>query len=450
MRASLANLWENTRSSLWFVPTILVAVAFALSSVLIEIDVLLAERQSTAIPWLFSGTADAARTMLSVVAGSLITVISIAISLTMVALVQASAQFTPRLLRQFTASRVNQIVLGAYTGTFIYALLILRTVRSSEQSDPFVPALSVTVAVGLALVCLGLLIFFIHHMSQSLQVTVIMDQVRNELIEQIDDLYPENMGEVPLEPQPISDIIRQLKGRDRLTLIRSEKAGFLRRIDETTLQNTPFGAASWLWIRPKIGDYVTQGGILGRIESIDNEQVVEHVRKAFVIDRERTPQQDPMFAIRQLVDIGLKALSPGINDPTTAEHVLYHLGDALGQLAIRPFPSNIRATEDQRTQIIFSRPAWSDFVDTVFSQIRRAAESDVHVTSTLLEVLYELALHLPPGSRADPIRQQVAEVRTSVEQSSFSLADKKKLYALANSVEDVVAGNINQSDTMLL
>ena len=330
------------------------------------------------------------------------------------------------------------------------SLLILRTVRSAEQGDPFVPALSVTVAVGLALICLGLLIFFIHHMSQSLQVTVIMDQVRNELIEQIDDLYPENMGEVPLEPQPISDILRQLKRSDRLKLIRSEKAGFLRRIDETTLQNIPFGAASWLRISSENRGLCDAGGILGRIESIDNEQVVEHVRKAFVIDRERTPQQDPMFAIRQLVDIGLKALSPGINDPTTAEHVLYHLGDALGQLAIRPFPSNIRATEDQRTQIIFSRPAWSDFVDTVFSQIRRAAESDVHVTSTLLEVLYELALHLPPGSRADPIRQQVAEVRTSVEQSSFSLVDKKKLYALANSVEDVVAGNINQSDTMLL
>ena len=160
MRENIQNLWDNVKSSLWFIPSVLVVLALAAFFHLIEVDVILALAASTVIPWLFSGTADAARTMLSVVAGSLITVISIAISLTMVALVQASAQFTPRLLRQFTASRTNQIVLGAYTGTFIYALLVLRTVRSADQDTPFVPALSVTIAVGLSLVCLGLLDLF--------------------------------------------------------------------------------------------------------------------------------------------------------------------------------------------------------------------------------------------------------------------------------------------------
>lgn len=168
MRSKLRNLWENVQSSLWFIPTVLVGVAVLVSSLLIEADVALAERDSLLIPWLFSGTADAARTLLSVVAGSLITVISIAISLTIVALVQASAQFTPRVLRQFTASRVNQVVLGTYTATFVYALLVLRTVRNGDEGEAFVPALAVTSAVGLALLCLALLIFFIHHMSQSL------------------------------------------------------------------------------------------------------------------------------------------------------------------------------------------------------------------------------------------------------------------------------------------
>jgi len=133
MWSKLRNLWENVQSSLWFIPTILVGVAILASLLLIEADVALAQRDSLLIPWLFSGTADAARTLLSVVAGSLITVISIAISLTIVALVQASAQFTPRVLRQFTASRVNQVVLGTYTATFVYALLVLRTVRSGDE-----------------------------------------------------------------------------------------------------------------------------------------------------------------------------------------------------------------------------------------------------------------------------------------------------------------------------
>jgi len=310
MRGTLQNLWENVQSSLWFIPSILVALALLLSSVLIEVDVVLARRQSTVIPWLFSGTADAARTMLSVVAGSLITVISIAISLTMIALVQASAQFTPRLLQQFTASRANQLVLGAYTATFIYALLVLRTVRGAEQGDPFVPALSVTVAVGLALVCLGLLIYFIHHMSQSLQVTVIMDQLREELSDQIDSLYPQDVGDATHDPPPASEVLCQLERTDHPHVVRSEKAGFIRRIDEQTLQNAPFGSATWLWVRPQIGDFAARGSILAVLDCIDSDHLAEHVRSVFVIDRERTSQQDPLFAIRQLADIGDFCLSP--------------------------------------------------------------------------------------------------------------------------------------------
>lgn len=171
MRARLQNGWENISSSLWFVPTVLVLLALALSSLLIEVGAVLARRNNPLIPWLFSGTADVARSVLSVIAGSRITVISIAFSVTIVALQQAAAQFTPRVLGHFTASRSNQIVLGVYTATFVYALLVLRSVRSQTEilQPGFVPALSLTVAIGLALLCLGLLIFFIHHMSGALQ-----------------------------------------------------------------------------------------------------------------------------------------------------------------------------------------------------------------------------------------------------------------------------------------
>ncbi len=144
-------------------------------------------------------------------AGSLITVISIAISLTIVALVQASAQFTPRVLRQFSSSRTNQVVLGTYTATFVYALLVLRTVRNADEGNRFVPAVSVTIAVVLAVLCLGLLIFFIHHMAQSLQVAVIMDEVRREMVAQIDSLYPENIGDAIQDPVSVATSKERLK-----------------------------------------------------------------------------------------------------------------------------------------------------------------------------------------------------------------------------------------------
>jgi len=438
MRSQLQNLWENVQSSLWFIPTLLVGLAILGSSLLIRVDTGLAQRDSMLIPWLFSGTADAARTLLSVVASSLVTVISIAISLTIIALVQASAQFTPRVLRQFTASRPNQVVLGTYTATFVYALLVLRTVRSAEEGGaPFVPALSVTTAVGLALLCLGLLIFFIHHMSQSLQVAVILDEVRHELIAQIDKMYPQGIGQgVPDPPSPA--VIRaQLKPNGNPVVVRSHHAGFVRSIDEQTLLAAPLAATQWLWIRPRIGEFVACGSIIAELDQSDSaaDAVSDQIRRAFVIDRERTITQDPLFGIRQLVDIALKALSPGINDVTTAEYALYHLGDVAGRLAERAFPSPVRTTANGQTQIVVNRPTWDDMIEVAFGQIRQASANDVHATQTLLQVLHDLALRLPPNARAHAIHRQVAEIRYQLQQNSYSPDVKMQLNSKADQVE---------------
>lgn len=441
MRSKLQNLWENVQSSLWFIPTVLVGVAILASSLLIAADVALAQRDSLLIPWIFSGTADAARTLLSVVAGSLITVISIAISLTIVALVQASAQFTPRVLRQFTASRVNQVVLGTYTATFVYALLVLRTVRSGEEEgQAFVPALSVTTAVGLSLLCLALLLFFIHHMSQSLQVAVIMNEVREEVIAQIELLYPEGIGDSMAASSSPATIIAELEGHDGSVVIRSVRTGFVRKIDEQTLLELSLAATQRVWIRPQIGDFVANGTILAELDRVDGsiEQVSKDLLDAFIIDRDRTITQDLLFGIRQLVDIGLKALSPGINDVTTAEYALYHLGDAVGRLAERAFPSNVRTTDNGQTHFLFNRPTWDEIVDSAFSQLRRAAAGDVHATQTLLQVLHDLALRLASGPRTQAIQQQVAEVRYQLTQHPFSPTDKRLLNQMADQVEQAL------------
>ncbi|MEZ4673145.1 MAG: DUF2254 domain-containing protein [Caldilineaceae bacterium] len=440
MRSKLANLWENVQSSLWFVPTVALGLAVLASSLMIRVDVALMQRHSMLVPWLFSGTADAARTMLSVVAGSLITAISIVFSLTIVALVQASSQFTPRVLRQFTASRTNQVVLGTYIATFVYALLVLRTVRSTDGGDPFVPALSVTSAVILAVLCLGLLIFFIHHMSQSLQVAVIMDDVRQEVVAQIDDLYPQEIGDGIAEaPLPVA-AREKLKHDGELIVVRSKQTGFVRKIDEQTLLEIPLAATQWLWIRPSIGEFVTYGNILAELDHIDDatDDVIQHIRNAFVIERERTITQDLLFGIRQLVDIALKALSPGINDVTTAEYALYHLGDIIARLAERSFPSNVRTNHNGQTPILVSRPTWDDVIDAAFSQIRHAAASDVHATQTLLHVLHDLALRLTAGPRKEAVHRQVAEIRYNVTQNSYSPSDKALLNRSIDQVEEAL------------
>jgi len=439
------NVWENIRSSLWFIPALMVLGAFVLAMISIRIDRWLDARESEISGVLFGGTGSAARTILSTIAGSLVTVISIAFSITVVALQQASAQFSPRVLRQFTADRGNQFVLGTYTGTFIYSLLVLRVVRSEEEDlvQRFVPAVSVTLAIGLALLCLALPIYFIHHMSQELQVSVIMDDVRRETIEQIDFLYPESLGTAvahgPSAPPQPEEFAR---GRQP-QYIRAVSAGYVRAIDEDALLNAPTDMA-WVWIRRQVGEFVPYGGILAEVDrrNGDADPAIDAMRQAFVLDRERTVKQDPLFGIKLLVDIALRALSPGVNDPTTAEDALCHLGDIICRLADRAFPPNVRATHDGRTLFIFSRPTWDDYVDAAFSQIRRAAESQVHVLGILLRVLREIALRVQPGPRAEALRHQLDEIRRIVARQSFSDADKDALNGLADAVDNALRTTI--------
>ncbi len=443
MSERIRNWWDDISTSLWFIPSLFMVLAIAISTALIEVDAMLATRDSPLIPWIFSGTADAARTILSVIAGSLITVISIAISLTIVALVQASAQWTPRILRQFTASRASQVVLGAYAATFIYALLVLRAVRSAEQSDggatlqaSFVPALSVSVAMALALICLGLLIFFIHHIAQSLQVATILDRVRHEFISQLDHLYPVGIGHAAPDPRTAT-AIRADHSEEPTQVIRAEQAGFVRSIDEAALLEALQPPITWLWVRPQIGTFVPCGGILAEYAggAGAGDKLADHIRAACILEPERTTTQDPLFAIRQIVDIALRALSPGINDMTTAEYALAHLGDLMGRLAARPFPSSERIAAAGEVRLLLSRPSWNAFIVAAFDQIRRTSEQDFHVTQTLLTVLAELAPRIPAGPRRAAVAQQLAAVRYALAQGSWSPVDAAALQAQADGVE---------------
>ncbi len=453
MREKARNAWENVNSSLWFVPTVLAALALLLASVLVEVDVaLLSNAQARGVlPWLFSGTADAARSVLSTIAGSLITVISIAFSLIIIALQQASAQFTPRVLRSFTADRGNQIVLGMYIATFLYALLVLRAVRSASQDlsqVSFVPALSVTVAIVLAIICLGLLIYFIHHTSQSLQVSVILERVRTDLNAQIDARYPDRAPDGIVDQPPLSVLVAALAETGACHRIHSERTGFIRTIDEDAIRAAPLDGVRSLWIQRQVGEFVTTGGILAEYRADTpphappDGQLARCVRDAFIVDDRRSINQDPLFGVRQLVDIALKGLSPGINDPTTADYALYHLGDALGRLADRAIPPVGESAAGGAAHLFFTRPTWDDFVDAAFDQVRRAATGQVQVLQTLLDVLADLAVHVPPGSRGEAIRRQVAEIRRIVARAEWSEADTQSLTVRADVVDDLLPSRV--------
>lgn len=428
----LSNYWDNIRHGLWFVPTLLVVGAFILALGMIEVDRRLALDESPLQPLLFGGTADAARSLLSTIAGSLVTVISIAFSMTLVALQQVSVQFSPRVLDRLTGNRTNQFVVGMYIATFTFALLVLRSIRSAEE-DPatrFIPALSITVALILSLFCLALLIYFIHHISQALQVGTLMDEIHSDLINHIDTLYPSSIGDAITRASSPHEPGHPVMATAPKRLIRSQHSGFLRKVDEDALLNGSLQAVRWLAVRPQVGDFVAHGAVLAEIDNAPShdEKLDRVIEAAFILDRTRSIEQDPLFGVRQLVDIALKALSPSINDPTTAELALSYLGNALGHLAKREFPSSIRTPDHGDTVLIFNRPTWDDFVEASFNQIRRHAGDDVQVTGRLLSVLAHLALQVSIVERYHPLQHQVSEIAATLADRPFSAADKAALH----------------------
>lgn len=436
--ARFKTFWGNARTSLWFVPAVLGAAVTILAFLLLEVDRSFQGYISQNLPFLFGGTASAARSVLSTIAASTITVISIAFSLTVIAIQQASVQFTPRVLRTFTSDRGNQWVLGVYVATFLYSLLILRAVRdpSDDGTGAFVPSVATTIAILLVVICIGLLIYFINHIATSLQATTVISRVHHELLEQIDKLYPERMGKESKVPEEGAGDrpIDTNKGSP----IRSSLGGFVVRIEEDALKSLDTDGGARLFVFPKVGDFVVQNEVIARLQGdCDSfEELQKEVQAAIVIENQRSMTQDPMFAIRQLVDIALKGLSPGINDPTTADYCIRYLGDALCLLAQREFPSSVRTFENGKAELHLNKPTWDEFVLGAYVQVQDNSSGNVQVTEVLLRTLHKLAGFLPDAERAAPVRLLLRQTRYQLdEEAELSESKKRHLYSSIDSVE---------------
>lgn len=436
--ATIKTEWDIARSSLWLVPSIMVVSVMILAAFLLFIDRQYQSYLSTNLPWLFSGSPSAARSVLSTIAGSAITVISIAFSLTIVALQQASVQFTPRVLRTFTSDKGNQIVLGTYIATFLYALLILRAVRSAEESSSsFVPSVATSFAVLLAIVCTGLLIYFINHIGVSLQASTIISRVHRELLRQIDQLFPDRIGD-RAAAKPNAAKAKKSTSSVSTKTVRSPTDGFVVRIEEDAFQNLNPNSAVHIRILPQIGDFVFQGQTIATIEqtkATDHQAAADAVSGAVIIETQRSMTQDPMFAIRQLVDIAIKALSPGINDQTTATYCINYLGDALARLADRQLPGPHRSFSDGRVRVFFNRPDWEEFVSGAFGQIQFEARDKPQVTMTLLQVLRELSERVSDDARKPPLRQLLRNSLEIVQTGPMLDLDKDQIRAMAKDIE---------------
>lgn len=392
---------ESIRSSLWFWPVVLSVVAMTLAQGTILLDqsgwleaspqlAKLFERFGTI--WLFGSGIDGARSLLATIATAMITIAATVFSITIVALSLAAGQMGPRLLRTFMRDRGTQAALGMFIATFAFCIVVLGVVDASG-SKPFIPRASVTTALLLALASLAVLIFFIHHVAVSIQAPEVIAVVGKELRQAMEQLYPETLGSgeravsTAVEPELPEDFMQSASP------ICAPESGYLQIIDGEALMDLAQEADVVLWVARVPGDYVIAGTELVRVWPAENNTPAlgKRVRGAFTFGALRTPMQDIHFLFNQLVEIAQRALSPGINDPITAQACVDQLGAALGMLAQRRMPSPLRVGADGNLRVVAKSADFRSIVDAAFDPIRNYSASCLQVSLGLGSVIAELA-----------------------------------------------------------
>ena len=387
MKTWLINHWESLRANFWFMPTVMVAGAVALSLATINLDKAAPRDNWVAtLGWTFTRGPEGSRAVLSTVAGSMMTITSVTFSITIVALQLASSQFGPRLLRNFMRDRGNQISLGTFIATFAYCLLVLRTVNGTEEQR-FVPHISVTVGLLMALTSLGVLIYFIHHAAASIQAEYVIANVGRDLDEAIARLYPECVGLGPAEgtreQNPPTGFDRESRP------VASDRSDYLQNIDVDRLMGLAREHDLVISVPHRPGKFLMAGGDLARVWPGDrlDDGIADAILRAFYLGPMRTLTQDVEFAIDQLVEIAVRALSPGVNDPFTAINCVDRLGAALVVLAGREMPLIYRYDDEGRLRVIAEASTAGGIVNAAFDQVRQAARNDAAVTIRLLETI---------------------------------------------------------------
>jgi uncharacterized membrane protein len=417
MKSRIFHLWDAVNSSLWFIPALMTVLTVAVSFATISLDEAVNERLVDRTGWVWAGGPDGAREILSTIAGSMITVAGVVFSITVVVLALASSQFGPRLLRNFMRDRGNQIVLGTFIATFTYCLLVLRTIRGQDGGTDFVPHVSVTLGIVLAMTSLGVLIYFIHHVSVSIQAPIIIARVAEELERGVDRLFPELLGqsaEGEIESAHRNDIPPEFErdgGR-----VPSCASGYLQAIDSQGLMELATEKDLLLHINVRPGEFIVRGSdlVLTWPRQIIDETLADQVNALFIFGAQRTEAQDIGFSVNQLAEIAVRALSPGINDPFTAMTCVDRLGAALCRLAERKVPSRYRHDAHGKLRVIANAMTFTDLADDAFSPIRHYGRSSALVTIRLLKTLAVMAVHV----RTEEHRQTLLRHALMIERAS--------------------------------
>ena len=424
MRTRLAHRWATLRTSFWFVPGLMVVGSVLLAGVALGIDSAVAGQ---GLPdWVYAGGADGARSLLSTVAGSMVTVAGVGFSITIVALVLASTQFGPRLLNLFLRDIVSQATLGTFVGTFTYCILVLRTIRGTDEAGAaFVPQVAITVAIGLTLVSVGVLVYFFHHVAVTIQAPTLVATVAHDLDRAIDDLVPSGIGRPG--PAPEADALPDPAHEGRVL---AGANGYIQVIDDAALFDLAVRHDLCVRLVTRPGLFVVAANpiVAVRPESaLADRGLRDALRDAVIIGDRRTAEDDIEFSVRQLVEVALRALSPAINDPFTAMSAVDWLGGALARLAATDWPPRYRYDEAGTLRVIAEIPTFAGVTHTIFSRIRHYGGTSPMVLNRLLEAVAAFGPHIRNDADRAFVRDETEAVLRIGRALIISDADLREL-----------------------
>jgi len=421
----LRQRWGNLRSSFWFMPLLIVVDSIVVALALIEADSVWGDHLRAQWPRLFGVGAEGARQVLSTLAGSMMTVMGITFSMTLLALTLASSQYTSRILRNFMRSRVTQVTLGIFAGIFVYCLIVLRTIHGGEAE--FVPSLAVFFAFVMAIGGVGVLIFFIHHIASSIQASTIIASIAHETIAAIDRLFPERLGDGPDEDEGQDQALRSLDERTWYA-VPAAVSGYVQSVDDDALLDLARDRKTVVRMERGIGAFVVQNTALASLALTypPDQEMTAALSGAYSISRHRTVEQDPAFGIRQIVDMALKALSPGVNDTSTAVMCVDYLTAILAQLAVRQFPS-VHRYDGEALRVITVAPTFDGLLAEAFDQIRGSAEGNVAIMARMLGAIDTIASLAVSRCHRRALDEQVQWIAELADRTIESSHDRERI-----------------------
>lgn len=378
MKSWFLQVAFDIRHSYWFIPSLMALGAIVLAAGMVAVDIYYLNDIPKGYEWLFRSQPDGARALLSTVAGSTITVAGVVFSMTIMAVSHATSNYGSRLLLKFLQDRLNQVALGTFTATFIYCLLVLRTISSAGADGgvaSFVPHLAVLGALGMALASVAVLIMFIHHVPDTIHVADVAADRGSELIERLQNMFPatdqySESGNYLLTPHTLKNGLG------------SEQSGYFQALDIDGLIKCCRNHNLVVKLLKRPGDFVRKGEIFIRYDgdtTQERSEIVKDVLSTVGIGRERTPAQDIRYVIEELNQVSARALSPGINDPFTAITCIDWLSGALTNIANRGSPVYRYHDKDDTLRLILVPTTFEDVCNWIFATNRLYVVKDRNV-----------------------------------------------------------------------